>query len=512
MTGNLNLGVATAGGVIRELSELRDFGAGASIGRRLAVDEEDRCERGGTEEVAAGDVACASISSITQSGLDVMVCVSSGSDAEVPIVDCVADEMETPEARTIEVVLDDWATVTPGIQRTPAGKFRVRLRTGKKRITIGVFASLAEAQRALAAAREELAKRKNKRRPTLGSWLVTWLDRRAAAGLRNIAVDRHRVAKHVTSSALAKIPLDDLCRRDVSAWLRELEAKHVDTEGCRIGWSRKKAAEMRAAGGTPKPVKRRARATEGTKRLSRQTRKHLLNLVRGALGAAVEEGLLAENPAAGIKLAPETRTEEGSTVLTPDEQQRLLSAIPLPERHVVAFAIGAGLRLGEQWSLELGDLHLGAADPHVIVRYGGAGHAPTKTGEPRSIPLFGIALNAARAWIANMSTWCKRVHVLAWPTERGYHRGRKAPKGWKSWLKAAGIERRVRWHDLRHTCASALVSGQWGRRWSLEEVKAYLGHSSVKTTERYARFAGDALTTAARETNAAHSAAMGVAK
>ena len=47
---------------------------------------------------------------------------------------------------------------------------------------------------------------------------------------------------------------------------------------------------------------------------------------------------------------------------------------------------------------------------------------------------------------------------------------------------------------------SALVSRQSGRRWSLEEVKAYLGHASITTTERYARFAGGALMDAARET------------
>jgi integrase len=46
-------------------------------------------------------------------------------------------------------------------------------------------------------------------------------------------------------------------------------------------------------------------------------------------------------------------------------------------------------------------------------------------------------------------------------------------------------------------CASALVSGQWGRKW----VKASLGHASVKTTERYVKFAGDALMAAAKEMN-----------
>jgi integrase len=53
----------------------------------------------------------------------------------------------------------------------------------------------------------------------------------------------------------------------------------------------------------------------------------------------------------------------------------------------------------------------------------------------------------------------------------------------------AGITRRVRFHDLRHTCASSLVAGWWGRAWRLEEVKAILGHGSVTMTERYAHLA-----------------------
>ena len=51
--------------------------------------------------------------------------------------------------------------------------------------------------------------------------------------------------------------------------------------------------------------------------------------------------------------------------------------------------------------------------------------------------------------------------------------------------------RRVRWHDLRHTCATLLLTGAMGGRpWAYEEVKETLGHSSVKFTERYAAATG----------------------
>jgi site-specific recombinase XerD len=73
------------------------------------------------------------------------------------------------------------------------------------------------------------------------------------------------------------------------------------------------------------------------------------------------------------------------------------------------------------------------------------------------------------------------------------------------YLAVAGITRgphevSVVWHSFRHTCAAALVSGMWARRWTLEEVKGLLGHESITTTERYAHLADSALRQAAAET------------
>jgi integrase len=59
--------------------------------------------------------------------------------------------------------------------------------------------------------------------------------------------------------------------------------------------------------------------------------------------------------------------------------------------------------------------------------------------------------------------------------------------------------RHVRWYDLRHTCASSLVSGWWTtERWTLDMVKVYLGHASRLSTERYAHLGELAMTQAAR--------------
>ncbi len=62
------------------------------------------------------------------------------------------------------------------------------------------------------------------------------------------------------------------------------------------------------------------------------------------------------------------------------------------------------------------------------------------------------------------------------PNERRYKR-------WKRLLIRAGIETRVRFHDLRHTAGTwQLQNGA-----NLREVCEFLGHESVTTTARYLR-------------------------
>lgn len=104
-----------------------------------------------------------------------------------------------------------------------------------------------------------------------------------------------------------------------------------------------------------------------------------------------------------------------------------------------------------------------------------------------------------------------KVAGLAWPritcevapSKIDKHHGRGYDCGWPVLRKAAKVRPEVRWHDLRHTCASHLVSGTWGRAWRLEEVQAVLGHSSSTTTQRYAHLAPEALMGAARAATAA---------
>jgi integrase len=258
-----------------------------------------------------------------------------------------------------------------------------------------------------------------------------------------------------------------------------------------------------------------------TRPIAAGTVTNTLNLIRRAFQDAIDDGVIeGPNPFQSLRVrkSRHATTREKWTVLTLDEQQRAILVLgDLPERLLVQFAMGSGLRQSEQWSLRLADVHLDGPTPYVLVRFGGvlakpsrlqpfaekldgAWFLPTKGGRPRKVPLFGIALAALRQWLVQLKKYApKNPHRLVFPRADGAPRRKgRAFRAFSRISATAG--RSVRWHDLRHTCASALVGGWWGPPWSLEEVRVFLGHASITQTERYAHFAPDRLNRVAERT------------
>ena len=110
----------------------------------------------------------------------------------------------------------------------------------------------------------------------------------------------------------------------------------------------------------------------------------------------------------------------------------------------------------------------------------------TKSGRPRTVPMSDGVMSVLDTVPRIAGSPCvfpnpdtKKPYVAihyAWDTAR----------------KRAGLQD-VRMHDLRHSFASILINS--GR--SLYEVQHLLGHTQVKTTERYAHLQQDTLMTAA---------------
>lgn len=384
------------------------------------------------------------------------------------------------------------------------GRFAARLPTAEREI-LGVCDTPEEAGRLLDGWLAERAE--GSIVPLSGTTLrefgEAYLDRRELEGLRAIGTDRSRWATHIATAPFAGWPLKAITRAAVLDWVDALKKK-------------------RAA-----PGHGHARKAKRGK-LSRSTIQSTLNLLRCCLADALARHLVDENAADGVRLRmATTKTEEPWTYLTLDEQLAVATcaAIPEAEREILRFAFGSGLRQGELWNLELRDLHVAddEPEPRVFVRFGSKGKPP-KNGKTRTVPLFGVALDAVRRWLELLPTYATKLdrrakaraphnpERLVFPTTTGTRRQKSKPAGgqyvgsdgrtlyrFHDWMRAA-VGREVRWHDLRHTCASALVSGMWGRRWSQEEVRDLLGHSSVKVTERYAHLAPSALTAAAAAT------------
>jgi integrase len=323
--------------------------------------------------------------------------------------------------------------------------------------------------------------------PTLGSHGPGFLNRREIAGVRGIVQERSVWANHVANDPVARIPLVALDRAAMRAWLQRLRRKKKLE---RTAWKKGTAGHR-----------------TGTEFVSRQVMVHARRLVRRCLDDARDEGALdakLADPLAKVRVpaALAVRTTDPWTFLELEEIERVRTHPKVPAWFKHLFDVGhqTGLRVGELWGLHWCDVRLEGDRPELVVRFSHKGEP--KNSRTRVVPLPPRAAAALRVW----KTECpKTVAGLVFPTVRGHRRPKSNDAGWNDrvrakgtvrpgWKTIAGITRPVRWYDAtRHTCASHLVMGSWGAQWTLQEVCAFLGHSDIEVTQRYAHLSPDYL-------------------
>jgi len=109
----------------------------------------------------------------------------------------------------------------------------------------------------------------------------------------------------------------------------------------------------------------------------------------------------------------------------------------------------------------------------------------TKAGKPRYVPLSDGVVQLLSTLAHDSPTWVFPNPKTGKPYVSIFY-------SWNTARKQAGLAD-VRIHDLRHSFASFLVNA--GR--SLYEVQKILGHTQIKTTQRYAHLSQDTLIDAA---------------
>ena len=198
------------------------------------------------------------------------------------------------------------------------------------------------------------------------------------------------------------------------------------------------------------------------------------------------------NPTEGIPLLAEDNKKE--RYLAGDEARWLYDAVCRSENKILKFIVPmlilTGCRKREVLDAKWEDFDFERRLWRIPT---------TKLGKPRHVPLsdgaLSILTNMPRVkecpWVfANPKTKKPFVSIFsAWDTARS----------------KAGLAD-VRIHDLRHSFASLLINS--GR--SLYEVQKLLGHTQIKTTQRYAHLAPETLLEATNAATRAVGSVMGV--
>jgi integrase len=158
--------------------------------------------------------------------------------------------------------------------------------------------------------------------------------------------------------------------------------------------------------------------------------------------------------------------------LTLDEANRFMTACAADFHHLVRAALITGCRYGELCGMKVGDYD---------TQLGAISLVQSKTGKMKRIFLTPEEAAFFARHIAGKQgseLMFRRADGLAWG------KSHQQPR-METVLKAAGIERHIRFHDLRHTFATLLVMNGT----SMELVADQLGHSGTRMAlKHYAHF------------------------
>jgi integrase len=233
--------------------------------------------------------------------------------------------------------------------------------------------------------------------------------------------------------------------------------------------------------------------------LAAKTVNNALGTLVVCLNSAVDDGVLALNPALRVQRLPPAHIER--EYLRLEEIPRYLEACSDVYRPLAELLVGSGLRISEALALRLGDLELEETGGAIVVYRSrkGAAVGSTKSDRFRSVEIGPGLSSVLRDQVARSAEVAagdrSRAPLFTMPirtVKRSQGRWESAgvsrpldrntvSRDWhKDALQDAAL-RDMPLHALRHTAAAAwLAAGN-----SLMYVQRQLGHADIGTTERY---------------------------
>lgn len=209
-----------------------------------------------------------------------------------------------------------------------------------------------------------------------------------------------------------------------------------------------------------------------------------LGTIRRMLSLAVEWEIIARVPRVEFRKVP----KQDPRFLTDEEMIRLIEKAEPQWKEMILVALRTGLRIGELRGLQWGDVDLLRRVIHVQRTDPGRrtlDATDPKGNRARTVPLTAEsaeALTRIRPADVKSTAW-------VWPAllRRNAEKRARARSEKGCWTAVTRAAKRaglmdVGWHTLRHTYASHLVM----RGIPIRLVQKWLGHASIKETEKYA--------------------------
>ena len=213
--------------------------------------------------------------------------------------------------------------------------------------------------------------------------------------------------------------------------------------------------------------------------LSNKTIRGLHTMLRQCLEQAVTERLIPYNPANGCRLP---KKEKKKMQIIPPEKIRdyLKAAEEWGVLPMFYLELSTGLRRGELVALLWSNLNL-QAKTLTVSKSVSRGKGELVVTEPKtenSVREIYLSDEAIRLLVEDRKNHPFSPYMFPSPKTGGMYGPDCVGRIHKKLLEKAGIEEHVRFHDLRHSCASLLINAGT----PLKDVQDWMGHADIRMT------------------------------